>query len=123
MKIINNLPQKTDIRKQIGNLSHMKTILNNNLVGAINCLAANQEDLLQKIYPVGSIYMSVNPVSPSVFPGRTWVQIRDRFLPGAGNTYANGATGGEASHVSTAADMPGHQHRYTYYTIYYTILL
>ena len=38
MKIINNLPIKTDIQKQIGNLSDLKTVLKNNLVSAVNWL-------------------------------------------------------------------------------------
>ena len=38
MKILNNLPAKTDIQEQIGNLSHLKTILKNNLVASINSL-------------------------------------------------------------------------------------
>ena len=38
MKILNNLPVKTDIQEQIGNLSNLKTILKNNLVASINSL-------------------------------------------------------------------------------------
>jgi len=36
--------------------------------------------------------------------------LRDRFIAGAGNTYAVGATGGEATHVLTIAEMPSHTH-------------
>ena len=46
------------------------------------------------IYPVNSIYMSVNSTSPAILFGGTWVQLKDRFLLGAGSTYSNGATGG-----------------------------
>lgn len=45
-------------------------------------------------YPVGSIYLSVNNVNPSQFFGGTWVQLKDRFLLGAGDTYTAGDTGG-----------------------------
>ena len=40
----------------------------------------NVSDLINLIYPVGSIYMSVNDVSPQIFLGGTWEQIKDRFL-------------------------------------------
>lgn len=49
-------------------------------------------------YPVGSIYLSVNNVNPSSFFGGTWVQIKDRFLVGAGNSYSVNSTGGSTSH-------------------------
>ena len=35
---------------------------------------------------------------------------RDRFPVGAGSAYAVGATGGEASHTLTAAEIPAHTH-------------
>ena len=57
-------------------------------------------NLLDKIYPVGSIYMSVNNVSPATFLGGTWEAIQDRFLIGAGNSYDGGAIGGSTSVTS-----------------------
>ncbi len=62
------------------------------------------------IYPVGSIYMSVNATNPSTLFGGTWTQLKDRFLLGAGSTYTNGATGGEATHKLTTDEMPSHSH-------------
>ena len=58
------------------------------------------------IYPIGSIYMSVNSTNPSTLFGGTWEQLKDRFLLGAGNTYNNGATGGESSHTLTKGELP-----------------
>ena len=63
-----------------------------------------------KIYPVGSIYMSVNSTNPSLLFGGTWELLKDRFLLGAGGTYGVGATGGEAEHTLTIAEMPAHRH-------------
>ena len=63
------------------------------------------------VYPLGSIYMSVNNVNPSILFGGNWEQIKDRFLLAKGDTYAtNGATGGEASHTLNINEMPSHNH-------------
>ena len=61
-------------------------------------------------YPVNSIYMSVDSTSPASLFGGTWTQIKDKFLLGAGDTYSNGATGGEATHQLTVNEMPSHNH-------------
>lgn len=63
-----------------------------------------QPGLLDTIYPVGSIYMSVNAVNPSILFGGVWEQIKDRFLLAAGDTYSNASTGGEATHLLTGAE-------------------
>lgn len=64
-----------------------------------------------QFYPIGSIYISVNNVSPASLFGGTWQQIKDRFLLGVGDTYKGvKQTGGEASHVLTADEMPSHNH-------------
>ena len=65
---------------------------------------------LDAIYPVGSIYMSVNATNPGTLFGGTWEQIQDRFLLCAGSTYAAGTTGGEATHILTQAETPAHTH-------------
>ena len=65
---------------------------------------------LLDIYPVGSIYMSVSSTSPASMFGGTWEQLKDRFLLGAGDTYANGATGGSATHTLSVDEMPAHSH-------------
>jgi hypothetical protein len=58
-----------------------------------------------RVYPVGAIYMSVDPTSPSALFGGTWESLKDRFLLGAGDTYSAGTTGGSADAVVVA-----HQH-------------
>lgn len=67
------------------------------------------------IYPVGSIYISVNSTSPDTLFGGTWEQIEDRFLLSAGSTYTAGATGGEATHTLTTNEIPSHRHMNDYY--------
>jgi microcystin-dependent protein len=70
----------------------------------------NKALILDVVYPVGSIYMSVTSTNPSSLFGGTWEQLKDRFLLGAGDTYSNGATGGEATHTLTIQEMPSHNH-------------
>lgn len=69
------------------------------------------QSLLNKIYPVGSLYMSAKATSPASLFGGTWERIKDRFVLAAGDTYAAGSTGGEAAHTLTVDEMPEHYHR------------
>ena len=73
------------------------------------------ESWLNKVYPVGSIYMSVNSTDPGTLFGGTWQRIKDRFLLSAGDDYAAGATGGEAEHTLIESEMPEHTHAIYYY--------
>lgn len=65
-------------------------------------------DLLQLVYPVGSIYISASNVSPQTFLGGTWQQIQGRFLLAADDAYTAGSTGGEATHTLTQAELPSY---------------
>lgn len=70
-----------------------------------------QQTLLNLIYPVGSLYMSVNAVNPATLFGfGTWTQIKDTFLLAAGDTYANAATGGSATVSLSTSQLPAHNH-------------
>lgn len=69
-------------------------------------------NLVDIIYPVGSIYMSVNDTDPSLLFHGTWERIKDRFLLASGDTYSAGSTGGEAQHTLTVDEMPKHNHNY-----------
>ena len=68
--------------------------------------------LLNLVYPVGSIYMSVNDTDPATFIGGTWKRIQDTFLLAAGSKYGAGTTGGEATHTLTVDEMPKHSHKF-----------
>lgn len=61
--------------------------------------------ILDFIYPVGSIYMSVNSADPGTLFGGSWERIQDRFLLASGSTYGAGNTGGSAK-----ATLPSHTH-------------
>ena len=81
------------------------------------------DDILDLVYPVGSIYMSVNSTSPATLFGGTWEQIKDTFLLASGNTYnadpsnVNTAQHGEAtqSHTHTQSS---HRHHYSRRNVY-----
>ena len=63
------------------------------------------------VYPVGSIYMSVNNVNPAQLFGGKWEQIQGRFLLAAGGGYTAGTTGGASSQpVNMSVSVPNHWH-------------
>ena len=71
-------------------------------------------DLLNRVYPVGSIYMSAVNVSPASFLGGTWQAIEQgRMLMAAGSSWQAGTTGGAVYHTLTVAEMPAHDHSAT----------
>jgi len=57
------------------------------------------EQLFNKIYPIGAIYISTSSTDPGTLFGGAWAPIKDRFLLAAGDTYAAGATGGAAENT------------------------
>lgn len=90
-------------------------------------MTLNKELILDVVYPVGAIYMSVNSTNPESLFGGSWTQLSGRFLLGAGSNDANtttdygsmsantinrsaGERGGEATHTLTVSEMPQHTH-------------
>lgn len=69
-----------------------------------------QRSLVDIIYPVGSIYMSVNSVNPGTLFGGTWQAISGRFLLAASSTYPLGTTGGAVNKQLSVNEMPAHTH-------------
>lgn len=75
------------------------------------------EAVYNMIYPVGSIYMSVNNVNPSTLFGGTWVAWGAGKVPvgvDANDTEFDGVeeTGGSKTHSITVSEMPQHNHTY-----------
>ena len=71
--------------------------------------------LLALIYPVGSIYMSVNDTNPATFLGGTWVRWGQGRVPvGVNENDSDFETpekeGGEKKHQLTIDEMPNHRH-------------
>lgn len=82
--------------------------------GEIYSGPSGSKSLLDRTYPVGSIYMSVNSTSPATLFGGTWVELQGRFLLGRSSSYANGSTGGAPTESLSVAQMPAHKHNLSY---------
>lgn len=77
----------------------------------VSTLTEQYSSIIDIVYPVGSIYMSVNAADPStLFSGTSWEKLEGRFLLGSNSTYKPGSTGGEATHTLTYNEMPQHTH-------------
>lgn len=93
--------------------------LNNDVCGlmtdGVTPYVPEEEDTggTDELYPVGAIYFSTIKTSPASFFGGTWERIMDRFLLGAGTTYAAGKTGGSSTHTLTVDEMPPHYHDFS----------
>ena len=70
-------------------------------------------NLLEAVYPVGSVYISTLNTSPSSVIGGTWVQITNAALRAATSI---GYTGSD-THTLTVDEIPSHRH--TQSTPYY----
>ena len=54
----------------------------------------NNTNMFDLIYPVGSIYMSVNSTDPGTLFGGQWTPLQNRFLFAAGSFHTAGTEGG-----------------------------
>ena len=81
--------------------------------------------LLNKIYPVGAVYITYNNINPSTFLGGTWEQFgqgRTLIGEGTGNdgstsmSFTTNSSGGEYQHKLTVDEMPSHNHSRDTYT-------
>ena len=52
---------------------------------------------IDNIYPIGSIYMSVNNTDPGTLFGGTWQAIENTFLVAQGSNFTAGSNGGQIS--------------------------
>lgn len=65
-------------------------------------LAAQREEDLARI----KFWASDDPTSPASFIGGTWERIEGKFIMGASDTYPAGSSGGSATHILTASELP-----------------
>ena len=102
----------SDGLKYLWSKINMQDYPNNDvLTDVINAINVEIETIRNSIYPVGSIYLSVNEIEPSQILGfGVWEQIKDTFLLAAGNNYPAGSIGGETEHVLTIKELAKHTH-------------
>lgn len=96
---------KTKLEAIVARKHYTKTENDNQLAAKLE-----ESDLLDLVYPIGAIYMSVNSTNPSVLLGGTWEHINNRFLLASEGGQGLGQTGGEATHSLTESEMPRHTH-------------
>lgn len=70
---------------------------------------------LEHAFPVGTVlYTTDGKTSPAALLGGTWIRSdAGMYTVAAGDTYALGATGGEAAVQLTVDQLPSHTHTYT----------
>lgn len=104
----------------IGKLEDLTTEEKRSLIGAINQI---NSDLLEKVYPVGSVYISVNNENPGNIFGGTWERFANgRTLVGVNENDGSFNTvkkaGGHKemqSHAHTMSGDGAHSHTVGYY--------
>jgi len=77
--------------------------------------------LVNLVYPIGAVYISVNSADPgTIWAGTTWVAFGEgRTLVGQGqgsgltNRPTVEATGGAETHTLTTSEMPAHNHTFS----------
>ena len=82
----------------------------------------DKTSILDFVYPVGSIYMSVDPRNPKDFLGGTWVEWGAGRVPVGVNSSDTDfdtaeKTGGEKTHRLSVDEMPWHDHSGTNSTV------
>lgn len=71
----------------------------------------NYVSLVDLVYPVGSIYIAWNNVSPAGTFGGTWAEISNGYFLCANGSGTNlGATGGSNTKTLTTNELPAHTH-------------
>lgn len=80
------------------------------LITCNNILYEGGATLDKILYPIGSIYMSVNSTNPSQLFGGTWEQISGRFLYCTTTSKTTGGSTTTGSTTLTVNQIPSHSH-------------
>ena len=105
---VNNvLCSNLDVSQNLNTTADIKST-GNVIVKSIDNYKVDDKTLLQALYPIGSIYMSMNSTDPATFIGGTWVLIQNRFLLSVGTDTDSKTEGG--SDTITTDHLPSHSH-------------
>ena len=79
--------------------------------------------IIDLIYPIGSIYMTVSDTNPfETIKFGVWEKIENRFLLASSNIHMNGETGGEENHTLMINEIPKHSHKMKYDSVGWTAI-
>lgn len=90
------------------------TLPDNLMANQVFFQTAGSNFVLDNVYPIGAVYISMNSTNPGTLFGGTWEQVRGKFLLGVSDDYPAGSSGGESEHTLTTEEIPDHTHRYNY---------
>ena len=109
----NILTNTKSIGENSANILTNKTNISTN-TKSIESINSTLNKMIDTIYPIGSIYLSMTTTNPqTLFGVGTWERIKDRFLLGCGDSYTSiGIYGGEETHTLTVDELPPHSHTY-----------
>lgn len=119
--ILNDLAELNETKSDINHLHNqyltehqdLSNYANRNELNSLLNTKVSFDELFNMIYPVGSIYMSVNNVNPAYLFGGIWVQIKDKFLLASGESYSNGSSGGSPDSVVVEHNHEQNPHTHT----------
>lgn len=66
--------------------------------------------MLNKVYPVGAVYLSIGNISPTILFGGTWEKIEGRYILAASNSDKAGSIGGKEKITLSKENLPAHAH-------------
>ena len=124
-KVVDNIDYDASgtVQDQIAKLNTTITSMQNQITDVQKQLSNTEKNVIDKIYPVGSIYMSTEDDTiekvQSKFGGIWEKYSQGRTIIGEGTgtdsnglvqTFTNGSTGGEYTHTLNISEMPSHTH-------------
>jgi hypothetical protein len=108
------------INANIGDLSDLTTEDKTSLVNAVNEVKAYtgtiQSLVIDAIYPIGSLYMSINNTMPSALAeGKTWELLSGNYVlktisSGTGGQTSNAGNTGSTTLTAAQSGVPAHSH-------------
>lgn len=114
-KMASNANLKSDIQTVASNVEGIRGTSKEAYDKSVEAMKTAQQVTFDTIYPVGSIYMSVNATNPSELFGGTWVAWGSGRVPVGVDTSDSDfltieKTGGEKTHELSINEMPSHTH-------------
>lgn len=83
----------------------------------INIEVPTNQNIIDLIYPIGSIYINANAINPEILFGGEWEQIKDMYLVAAGDQHNVGSNyGSNTKNLSHTHTAPAHTHSYGFKT-------